>query len=79
MGIEPGTSRTKSGCVTTAPPSQLRVTIVIKLFNCFEALVQNIKNKAELVGHTFSTNLFFSEIFLHAWTAIFGSFSCLQE
>jgi len=31
-GIEPGTSCTQSGCVTTAPPSQLRVSIVVKLF-----------------------------------------------
>ena len=27
-GIEPETSCTQSGCVTTAPPSQLRVSIV---------------------------------------------------
>jgi len=37
-GIEPGTSRTQSGCVTAAPPSELRVTIVVKLFNCFDAI-----------------------------------------
>jgi len=34
-GFEPGTSCTQSGCVTTAPPSQLGVSIVVKLLNCF--------------------------------------------
>ena len=37
-GIEPGTACTQSGCITTAPLSQLRVSIVVKLFNCFHAL-----------------------------------------
>jgi len=31
-GIEPGTSTSESGCVTTAPPSQLRISIVVNLF-----------------------------------------------
>ena len=31
-GIEPGTSCTQSECVTTALPSQLTVSIVVKLF-----------------------------------------------
>ena len=34
-GIEPGSSGTQSGCVTSVLPSQLKVTIVVKLFNCF--------------------------------------------
>jgi len=29
-GIESGTSCTQSGCITTAPPSQLTVTIVFQ-------------------------------------------------
>jgi len=29
-GIEPETSRTLRGCVTSATPSQMRVTIVVK-------------------------------------------------
>jgi len=41
-GIEPGTSCTQSGCVTTAPPSKLRVSIVKKLFNCFDAIGGNV-------------------------------------
>jgi len=38
-GIEPGTCCTQSGCVTTAPPSQLRISIVAKPCNCFAAMV----------------------------------------
>jgi len=64
--LNPGTSRTQSGCVTTAPPSQLRVqlrvSIVVKLFNCFDAMGQNV-NKVEFAGHTFSSNFFFSVFF----------------
>ena len=37
-GIEPGTSRIQSGCVTSELPSQQKVTIVVKLFNCFDAM-----------------------------------------
>ena len=44
MGIEPGTSCTQSGCVTTAPPSQMRVTIVKKLFNCIININNNYNN-----------------------------------
>ena len=33
-----GAYRTHSRCVTSASPSQLRVTIVVKLFNCFDAM-----------------------------------------
>jgi len=38
LGIKPGTSNTQSGCVTTVPLSQLKVSIVVKLFNCFDAM-----------------------------------------
>jgi len=40
-GIEPGTSCSQNGCVTTAPTSQLKVSIVVKLFNYFDAVGQN--------------------------------------
>jgi len=39
-GIEPGTFCTQSGCVTTALPSQLRLSIVVKPFKCFNAMGQ---------------------------------------
>ena len=32
-GLELGTSRNQSKCVTSASPSHLRVSIVVKLFN----------------------------------------------
>ena len=37
-GIEARTSCTQSGCVTTAPPSQQRVSTVVMLFICFDAM-----------------------------------------
>jgi len=43
---EPGTSCTQSGCVTSATPSQLRVSIVVKLFNCFDAMGQNVNKRS---------------------------------
>jgi len=50
MGIEPGTSCTQSGCVTTAPPIQLRVSIVVKPFNCFGAMGQNANKQSQMFG-----------------------------
>jgi len=47
-GIEPGTSCTQSGCVTTAPPSQLRVSIVDRLFNCFDAMDRNVNKQSRI-------------------------------
>ena len=64
----------QSGCVTYAPPSQLRVKIVVKLFNCFDAIGRNV-NTAEFAGHTITKSV----IFLHAWITIFCSFSYLRE
>jgi len=49
-GIEPGTSCTQSGCVTTAPPSQLRISIVVKPFNCFDAMGQNVNKQSQICG-----------------------------
>jgi len=44
--IKPGTSYTQSECVTSESSSQLKVLIVVKLFNYFDATDQNVKNKA---------------------------------
>jgi len=38
VGKEPGTSCTQGGCVTSGPPSQLKVSIVVRLFNSFNAM-----------------------------------------
>ena len=63
-GMEPGTSCTPSGCVTTAPPSQLRVSIVVKLFNCFDAMGRNVNKQSWICAvQTFSTNSFFQPYF----------------
>jgi len=43
LGIKTGTSRTQSGRVTSAPPSQLRITIIVKLFNYFNAMDRSVK------------------------------------
>jgi len=43
--IEPGPLANKRGCVTTAPPSQLRESIVVKLFYCFEAMGRNVNKQ----------------------------------
>jgi len=58
------------GCVTSAPPSQLRITIVVKLFN--------VNNQSRKCGPHISTS-FFSAMCLHAWKTILGSFSYLRE
>ena len=50
LGIEPGTSCTQSWCVTTAPPSQLRVSIVVKPFNFFDAMGRNVNKQSQICG-----------------------------
>jgi len=62
-GIEPGTSGTQSGCVTTAPPSQLRVLIVVKPFNCFDALGRNVNKQSQICGPDIFNKYIFSVIF----------------
>jgi len=49
-GVEPGTSCTQSGCVTNAPPSQLKVSIVVKPFNCFDAMGRNLNKQSQICG-----------------------------
>jgi len=34
------------GCVAYAPPSQLIVTVVVKLFNCFDAIGRNVNKQS---------------------------------
>jgi len=64
-GIEPGTSRTQSGCVTFAPPSQLRVTIEVKLFNCFDAMGRNVNKQSRICGpHIFNKSSFTTNSFV---------------
>ena len=65
-GIEPRTSCTQSGCVTTAPPSQLRVSIVVKLFNSFDAMGRNVNKQSQICGPDILNKHIFSVIFLHA-------------
>ena len=75
-GIEPGTSCTQSECVTTATASQLKVSIVLKLLTVSTQRVDTYINKAELEGHTLSTNLFLCNIVvILACISMFGSFS----
>ena len=78
-GIEPVTSCTKSGCVTTAPPSQLRVSIVVKPFNYFDAMGLNVNKQIQICGPDIFNKYIFSVLFLHAWITIFGSFSYLRK
>jgi len=46
--IETGTSPTPVGCVTSGPPSQLKVSIVVNPFNCFNAMDRNVNKQANL-------------------------------
>jgi len=65
-GIKPGTSCTQSGCVTTAPPSQLNVSIVYQLFNCCDAMSRNVNKQSRICGPHIFNKFIFSLIFLHA-------------
>jgi len=73
------TSSTQSGCVTTAPPSLLRESIVVKPFNCFDAMGRNVNKQSQICGPDIFIKNIFSVLFLHAWITIFGSFSYLRE
>jgi len=44
-GREPVTFCIQSGCITSVPPSHLRVSVVIKLYNCFDAMGGNVKEQ----------------------------------
>jgi len=58
-GIEHGTSCNQSGCVTTAPPSQLRGSIVVKPFNCFDAMGRNVNKQSQICGPDILKNILF--------------------
>jgi len=58
-GIEPGTACTQSGCVTTALPSQLTVSIVVKPFNCFNAMGRNVNKQSQICGPDIFNKCFF--------------------
>jgi len=65
-GIEPGTSCAQSGCITTAPQSQLRVSFVVKPFNSFDAIGRNVNKHSQNCGPDIFNKYIFSVIFLHA-------------
>jgi len=62
-GIEPRTSRTTVGCVTSGTPSQQKVSMVVKLFNCFNAMVQNVNKHSKICGPHMFMKFIFSVIF----------------
>jgi len=64
----------KGGCVTFGTPSELKVSIIVMVFNCFKAMSQT---RNEFAGHIFSTNQFYV-IFKHAWITTLSE-SYLQE
>jgi len=58
-----GTSCTQSGCVTTAPPSHLSASTVVKLFNCLDAMGLNVKKQSRICGpHIFNEFICFCNI-----------------
>ena len=53
-GIEPGTSLNPIGCITSVPPSKLKVLIVFKLFNCLNEMGPNVNKQSWICGlHNF--------------------------
>jgi len=73
-GIKARISCTQSGCVTTAPPSQQRVSIVVMLFICFDAMGWNVKKQSRICGPHIYNKYIVCVICLHAWITIFSSF-----
>jgi len=70
---------TQSRCVTSAAPSQRRVMIVVKLFNCFDAMGRNVYKQSRICGPHMFNKFIVSVVFLHAWITLFESFSHLRE
>ena len=48
VGNQTRKSRTPVGCVISGPPRQLKVTIGVKLLNCFTALGQNVNKQRRI-------------------------------
>jgi len=64
-GIEPGTSSTEVRCVTSGLSSQLKVSIVVKLFYFFNAMGRNVNTLCRIcVVHVVNKLLFFFCIIL---------------
>ena len=61
-GIGHGTSCPQGGCVTTSPQSQLRISIVVKLFNCFDAMGRNVNKQNRMWATYFQQIHFFCNI-----------------
>ena len=49
-------------------------SIVVKLFNCFDAMGRNLNKLSRICGPYIFKFFFFSVVFLHAWITILGSF-----
>jgi len=50
---------TQSGCCTTAPPIQLTISIIVQLFNCFDAMGWNVNKQSRICGpHIFNKFIF---------------------
>ena len=78
--IELGATRNQSGCVTSAPPVQLRVKIVVNLFNCFDAMGRNVNKHSRIRWpHIFKKFICFCNIFTCIDVDIFDSFLKLRE
>jgi len=57
---------TQSWCVTTTPQSQLRVSIVNKLFNCFDAMGRNVNKQSRICWpDIFNKFIFMSYFYMH--------------
>jgi len=79
LGIEPRTSCTQSGCVTIAPPSQLRVSIVFKPFNYLDAMGRNENKQHHICGPNIFNKYIFSVLFLDAWMTMYLAVSHIYE
>ena len=57
--LNPGTLAPKADAKTTARPCQLRVSIVVKPFNCFYAMGRNVNKQSQICGpDIFNKNIF---------------------
>jgi len=61
-GLNPGPCA-QNGCVTTSPPSQLRISISVKLFICFDAIGRNVNKQSRFCGPHILNKFIFSVIF----------------
>jgi len=79
--IKTGSSHTQSGCVASAPSHQLRLSIVVKLFNCFDAIGWNAYKQSRICGpHIFNKVFFFLKYFyMHGLLYLAVSHNYLRE